>query len=63
MNMMQLQYPIKILSRTLGVSRSGFYTRRNRPLSLRAKGDAVLKPMILKAHKEGRSTYGFTRIQ
>ena len=63
MNMLRLQYPVKILARTLGVSRSGFYAQRNRPLSRRAKGDAALKPMILKAHKEGRSTYGSTRIR
>jgi len=63
MNMLRLQYPSMILSRTLNVSRSGFYAKNSRPLSLRAKVDAVLKPLILKAHKEGRSTYGSTRIQ
>ena len=61
--MLRLQYPVKILARTLGVSRSVFYAQRSRPLSRRAKSDAALKPMILKAHKEGRSTYGSTRIQ
>ena len=63
MNLLRLHYPVKTLAQMLGVSRSGFYAQRSRPLSLRAKADAVLKPMILKAHKEGRSTYGSTRIQ
>mgnify|MGYP000935367172 FL=1 len=61
--MLRLQYPVKTLAQMLGVSRSGFYAQRSRPLSRRSKADAVLKPMILKAHKEGRSTYGSTRIQ
>lgn len=63
MNVWRLNYPVKVLAKVLGVSRSGFYARRIRPLSLRAQRDAELKPMILKAHKEGRSTYGSVRIQ
>jgi putative transposase len=64
MNRLRIQYPIAVLAQTPGVSRSGFYAQLSRPVSLRAKYDAVLKTMILKAHKEGRSTYGgSTRIQ
>lgn len=63
MGMLRLQYPVQVLAQVLEVSRSGFYAYRGRPLSLRAQHDAVLKPLILKAHREGRSTYGSTRIQ
>jgi putative transposase len=63
MNTLRLQFPIKILSKTIGVSRSGFYAQKDRPLSKRARQDALLTPLIQKAHKDGRSTYGSTRIQ
>jgi transposase InsO family protein len=63
MNQLRLQYPIEVLTRTIGISRSGYYARQGRPPSLRARTDAVFKPLIMKAHKTGRSTYGSTRIQ
>lgn len=63
MNTLRLQYPVTVLARTLEVSKSGFYAWKGRPASLRARQDTLLKPMILKAHKEGRSTYGSKRIQ
>ncbi len=63
MNQLRLQYPVEVLARVIGISRSGYYARQGRRPSPRAKSDALFKPMILKAHKEGRSTYGSTRIQ
>lgn len=63
MTELRLQFPKKILSQVFGISRSGFYARTSRPLSERKKRDAILKPLIQKAHEAGRKTYGSTRIQ
>lgn len=63
MKQLRLTYPIEVLARTIGVSRSGFYAWIDRPPSPRAKADAIFAPMIVKAHKDSRSTYGSTRIQ
>jgi transposase InsO family protein len=63
MNQLRLQYPIEVLTQTIGISRSGFYARKGRPPSQRAKTDALFKPLIVQAHKAGRSTYGSPRIQ
>ena len=63
MNQLRLQYPTEVLSRTIGISRSGFYSRQGRAPSIRSKTDGTLKPLILEAHKTGKSTYGSSRIQ
>jgi transposase InsO family protein len=63
MNQLRLDYPASVLAGTLGISRSGFYAQRGRPRSLRRTQDATYKPLILAAHKLGRSTYGSARIQ
>ncbi len=54
---------IATMTRTLGVSRSGFYARRRRPKTLRAMEDEVLLDMITRIHTESRGTYGAPRIQ
>lgn len=63
MNQLRLAYPASVLADTLEISRSGFYAQRSRPKSLRRTQDASYKPLILAAHKLGRSTYGSARIQ
>lgn len=63
MNRLRLEFPIEVLTRTVGVSRSGYYAQLNRPLAERAQQNSVYKPLIRKAHEEGRSTYGSGRIQ
>lgn len=63
MTELRLQYPTKILSKVIGISRSGYYAKITRPLSERKKKDAILKPLIQRAHEAGRRTYGSTRIQ
>lgn len=47
MNQLRLQYPVEVLTQTIGISRSGFYAREGRPPLQRAKTDAVFKPLIL----------------
>ena len=42
----QARYPIQLMARTLGVSRSGFYAHRDRRPCERAVADADLTPSI-----------------
>ena len=56
------RYPIQVLCRCLGVTRSGFYAWRQRPLSLRAREDARLVLHVQLAHAESRRTYGRPRL-
>ena len=56
-------YPVTLMARVLGVSRSGFYAWLTRPPSARSESDETMKPLIRIAHKAGRGTYGPRRIQ
>jgi len=48
--------------RVLGVSPSGYYAWRKRPLSPRARADVELAAEIQAIHRESRGTYGAPRI-
>ena len=50
------------LCRLLGVSRSGYYAWRRRPLCDRARFDAVLSEKIEMIHRNSRATYGAPRV-
>ena len=56
-------YPVKLMARVLGVSRSGYYAWVNRSPSERSKRDEAMKPLIRIAHRESRGTYGPRRLQ
>lgn len=56
------RYPVRVLCRCLGVTRSGFYAWRHRPLSSRAQQDARLIVRVQLAHAESRRTYGRPRL-
>jgi putative transposase len=58
----QAMLSISTMSRTLGVSRSGFYAWRERAASARSKADAALTERIKAIHKASRETYGAPRI-
>jgi putative transposase len=58
----QAMFSIATLSKTLGVSRSGFYAWRERAASARSKADAALSERIKAIHKASSETYGAPRI-
>jgi putative transposase len=53
---------IATMCRVLGVSPGGFYARRKRPRSARARADAELSARIAEIHRRSRQTYGAPRI-
>jgi putative transposase len=59
----QAVHPVAALCRTLGVSPSGYYAWRKRPLSPRARADVELSAVIARIHRESRGTYGAPRVQ
>jgi putative transposase len=59
----QAVHPVAALCRTLGVSPSGYYAWRKRPLSPRARADVELTAQIEAVHRDARGTYGAPRIQ
>jgi putative transposase len=55
-------YPVSLLCRMLGVSRSGFHAWAGRPPSERAIADARLSVRIGEIHKRSRESYGARRV-
>jgi putative transposase len=56
------QWPVARLCRTVGVSVSGYYAWRHRPLSQHVQEDAALAEQIRAIHVHRRHTYGCPRI-
>jgi putative transposase len=55
-------YPISLMCRMLGVSRSGFHAWELRPPSERERVDAQLLKRIRRMHERSRGSYGSRRI-
>ncbi len=55
-------HAVRTMCRVLGVSTSGYYAWLDRPLSNRAREDAVLLEMIEEFHTRSDGTYGVPRI-
>jgi putative transposase len=55
-------FPITVLCRVLGVSRSGFHAWRKRPTARRARSDAQLAAQVAAVHERSRKTYGSPRV-
>ena len=58
----QAEYSVQMMSRTLGVSRSGFYAYQSRPPSDRQVADDALTDRIAAIHELSKQTYGAPRI-
>ena len=56
------QYPVALLCRCLGVSRSGYYAWMTRPPSQRAEVDARLTAQLRVVHADSLQTYGRPRL-
>ena len=54
----QAEHPVATMCRVLGVSPSGFYAWRQRPLAARAVADVHLSAQIAAAHAASQGTYG-----
>lgn len=55
-------YQVKRLCMALGVSRSGYYGWKTRPLSSRATSDLDLMVLVSEIHDRSRGTYGAPRV-
>ncbi len=58
----QQRFPVALMCRLLGVSRSGFYAAQRRAPSQRARTDQRLQHQIDAMHHRSRRTYGSPRI-
>ena len=56
------EYPVAMMCRVLGVSRSGFYARPGRPVSAAATRRAELVARIGEVHAEVQARYGSPRV-
>jgi len=56
------QFPVKMMCRVLGVSRSGFYASCGRELSKRGREDERLLVRIRTIHRQSRRRYGSPRV-
>ena len=56
-------FHVATLCRVLGVSPSGYYAWRNRPVSARARANAALSARLQALHARSRGTYGAPRLR
>ena len=62
MTAQQAFHHVAPMCRALGVSPSGYYAWRKRPLAPRARADVELSAEVHAIHRESRGTYGVPRI-
>jgi len=55
-------YPVAMLCRMLGGSKSGYYAWRTRQPSKRSREDVNLTERIREIHSRSRETYGYPRV-
>lgn len=55
-------FPVALLCRVVGVSKSGYYAWKGRAPSKRSRQDADLTERIVEVHRRSRETYGYPRV-
>jgi putative transposase len=58
----QAEHRVATTCRVLGVSPSGYYAWRHRPLSGRARADVTMTAQVEAIHGHSRGTYGAPRV-
>jgi len=58
----QAEHAVATMCRVLGLSPSGYYAWRHRPLARRKQTDVILAGRIHRIHTESRGTYGAPRV-
>lgn len=56
------RFPVSLLCKMVGVSKSGYYAWKSRPPSRRSREDAALTEKIREIHERSRQTYGYPRV-
>lgn len=56
------RFPVSLLCKIVGVSKSGYYAWKGRPPSNRSRDDAALTEKIREVHRRSRETYGYPRV-
>ena len=55
-------FPVSLLCKMAGISKSGYYAWRERPQARRSREDAALTQQIVEIHRRSRETYGYPRV-
>lgn len=58
----EVAFPVLVMCKVMGVTRSGFYAWKKRPKSVRARADDQLAAEIAAAYEKSRKRYGSPRI-
>jgi putative transposase len=56
------RFPVSLLCKIVGVSKSGYYAWKSRAPSKRSREDAVLTEKIREVYQRSRETYGYPRV-
>ena len=59
----EVAFPVAVLCRVLGVSRSGFYDWKAQPVSRRSERSVALRAKVREAFEASRRTYGSPRVR
>ncbi len=55
-------FPVSLLCKVVGISKSSYYAWKSRPPSKRSREDAALTEKIREVHRRSRETYGYPRV-
>jgi putative transposase len=56
------RFPVSLLCKMVGISKSGYYAWKSRAPSKRSREDAALTERIVEVHRRSRETYGYLRV-